>query len=329
MRYIVLFLFLTACASAPKSRTPLVANGEYGAFSGVGAKADLDESAKVSTTADVIVVPQWHLSAQTNTQVSSANLPQAENQRAIYRQLTDWAENGAVKTVIVEGCEGEINDSFHERFNGWTLADLEKLSAEQLDNTMTHVGLKLKAKVGRKIKVVCGDSNELVKKHQLILSDLRGFVGFKIRIEEFANDIKKRADYVATVRDLMKMPADSDEIDVLAKLDEQLRLKLKEFNEILHERDAVFVAKAKAEQGPASKTPEAIVIGAIHTDDLLKQLDEAQLSAVTFTAKGLRGDEAELLNQIEDLLAQPPPKRPKRRQLPVPVSPSATPEPQR
>ncbi len=303
MKALFLLLFVTACASAPKANGPLTASGEYGVLSG--------------PSGDVIVIPQWHLSPQTNTQVSSANLPQADNQRAIYRQLVDWVENGAIKTVIVEGCEGEIDDHDPERFNGWTLQDLQKLSGESLDNTMTHVGLKLKAREGRKLKVECGDSNELIKKHQLILSDLRGFVGFKIRIDEFKDDIKKRADYVATVRDLMKMPADSDEVDVLTKLDEQLRLKMKEFKETLHERNTKFAAKAKA-----SQKPSAIVIGAIHVDDLRQQLQEAQLSTVTFKPVGLKGDEAELLDQIDDLLTQPPPKRPTRpKTRPAPSEP--------
>ena len=291
MKYILLAFFLSACASAPKPRLPIVAHAEYGVLT--------------SSSADVIVVPQWHLSPQTNTQVSSANLPQAENQRAIYRQLVDWTENGVIQTVIVEGCEGEIDDSFHERFNGWTLEDLQKLSAEALDNTMTHVGLKLKAREGRKLKVLCGDLNELVKKHQLILSDLRGFLGFKIRIEEFANDIQKRADYVATVRDLMKMPQDSDEIDILSTLDDQLKDRMRQFNDVLHQRNAAFIARAKA-----ATSPGAIVIGAIHVEDLQKQLGEAQLLAATFTPKGLRGDEAELIGEIQALLERTSPKRP-------------------
>jgi hypothetical protein len=290
MKIVVLLLLVSACATAPKPQPTLNANSDYGVLS--------------SSTANVIVVPQWHLSAQTNTQVSSANLPQSENQRAIYRQLAEWSENGTIKTVIVEGCEGEIVDGYQERFNGWTLAELQQLTAEALDSTMTHVGLKLKAKLGNKIKVVCGDSNELVKRHQLILSDLRGFVGFKIRIEEFVNDIRKRADYVATVRDLLKMPAQSDEIDVLAKLDEELRRKLGEFNEVLIARNSAFVAKAKSETKPVS-----IVIGAIHVDDLLKQLSEAKLETVTFTPKGLKGDEAQLLGDVQALLDRPAPKR--------------------
>ena len=286
MKYVILCLALSSCASSPKTFAPLAANPDYGVLSGA--------------TADVVVIPQWHLSAQTNTRISSANLPQSENQRAIYRQLSDWSESGAIKTVIVEGCEGEITDGFQERFNGWTLPELQQLTAEALDGAMTHVGLKLKAKLGNKVKVVCGDSNELIKRHQLILSDLRGFVGFKIRIEEFSSDVKKRADYVATVRELMKMPTTSDDVDVLQELDQRLRNKLVEFNTVLLERNASFVAASKA-----ATPPEAVVIGAIHVDDLLKQLSEAKLKAVTLTPKGLKGDEAQLLGDIQALLAKP------------------------
>jgi len=320
MKYLLLLFLLSACASAPKMRPQVVANADQGTLSTAG-----NPSGAGGSSADVVLIPQWHLAPNTDTVVSSANLPQGENQHAIYRQLVEWAENGSVKNVIVEGCEGEITDGFKDRFNGWTLEDLQKLSPERLDGVMTHVGLKLKAKVGSRVRVVCGDSKDLIRKHLLALSDLRGYLGFKLRIEEFAGDIKKRAEYVATVRDLMKMPADSDEIDVMAKLDENMREKFKEFNDILHQRDAFFVTKAKS-----LEPVEAIVIGAIHIEDLQKQLNEAHLATAKFTPKGLLGDEAELLAEIGKLLEIPTEHRAPRplRQPVVAPTPSSTPAPQ-
>lgn len=289
MKLIFIFLFLAGCASGP-TRPNLKANDQYGW---------VYDSSSALQGPRVIVVPQWHLAPQTSTVYSSANLPQAENQHAIYRQLVDWVETSQVQTVVVEGCEGEIETGFPTRFNGWGLDDLSKLSAEDLDRVVTNVGLKIKAKVGAKARVVCGDNLGLVKKHQLALSDLRGFLGFKIRIEQFKDDPAKRADYVSIVRDLMKLPKEAPEADVIAKIDDRLREKIKEFKEILHARDEVFVRTAKFAAPTA-----AVVIGAIHVEDLLAQFKAQNVATSTFEPRGLKGDEAELLGQIEKLLAK-------------------------
>jgi hypothetical protein len=295
MKKLVLFAFLfvlvSGCTTGKIHHAPLMVNDQYGLL----APGD----AHLETQA--VVIPQWHLASSTTTTVSSAGLPQSENQRAIYRQLIEWVEAGQIQTVIVEGCEGEIDDHFSSRFNGWSLEDLQKLSAEQLDNTMTHVGLKLKAKVGRKVHVLCGDSEALIKKHQLILSDMRGLLGFKLRIDQFKNEPKKRADYVATARELLKLPTDADEDAVIAEIDKQLRSNLAGFNEVLHQRNTVFVSVTKK-----ASPVDAIVIGAIHIDDLIQQLHDAKVTTQTFTPKGLKGDESELLGQIRALLEKPP-----------------------
>ncbi len=289
---------LSACSHGFLQKGALLATStQYGKLS--------DASSKSAT--DVVLIPQWHLSPTTDTTSSSAGLPQSENQRAIYRQLIEWVESGQVKTVLVEGCEGEVQDGFSDHFNGWSLADLQKLSAEQLDNVMTQVGLKLKAKVGSKVRVICGDNLALIKKHQLILSDMRGLLGFKIRIEQFKDDLKKRADYIATVRDLLKLSVGTDDSTVISKLDDELRQKLVDFNQVLHERNELFALRAQSRDA----TPiTAIVIGAIHIRDLDRQLQDAKLTTQTFTPTGLAGDEGDLLSQIQTLLAKPSAKSP-------------------
>ncbi len=283
-----LLLPLAACAHAP-TRAPLKANDQYGW---------VYDSPTAVQGPRVIVVPQWHLSPQTNTVYSSDSLPQAENQQAIFRQLVEWVESSQVQTVVVEGCEGEIDRGFATRFNGWGLEDLEKLTAEELDHVVTNVGLKIKAKVGAKARVVCGDSLKLIKTHQLILSDMRGLLGFKVRIEQFKDQPSQRTDYLASVRDLLKLPKAASDTDILANLDDQLRAKLLEFNQILHERNESFVRTAKF----ASPTA-AVVIGAIHVEDLEAQFKKQNLATSTFEPRGLKGDESELLKQIDTMLS--------------------------
>ena len=286
MRFIhggIALLLLAACSHAPVHE-PLISNDDFGwIYDGPDQR-----------TSRVIVVPQWHLSPQTNTVSSGMNLPQSENQLAIYRQLVKWVESGQVKTVVVEGCEGEIAHGFTTRFNGWGLDDLEKLSASELDGVMTQVGLKIKAKVGSKVKVLCGDNLELIKKHQLILSDLRGLLGFKMRI------VQKRTEYIATVRELLKLPDSNDDALVLSKLDEALRSKLDEFNSVLRARNESFVRVVKFALPIA-----AVVIGAVHVGDLTSQLRMQNIANETFEPRGLKGDESELLGQIEALLKDP------------------------
>lgn len=289
--FILLALTLAGCSHGSLRKAPLLqSSAQYGNVSDASSNAD----------ADVVLIPQWHLTPGTTTTLSSAGLPQSENQRAIYRQLVEWVEGGQVKTVIVEGCEGEIQDGFPDRFNGWTLGDLQKLSAEQLDNAMTQVGLKLKAKVGRKVHVICGDSLSLIKRHQLILSDMRGLLGFRVRIEQFKNDPKKRADWVASAREILKVPAETEDAVVVSKLDEELRQKLVDFNQVLHERNELFALRAQSKEAAPIV---AIVIGAIHIEDLDHQLQNAKLTTQTFSPIGLKGDEGDLLAQIQVLLA--------------------------
>jgi hypothetical protein len=284
---------LTACSHGSLRKGPLLAKSEqYGKLS--------DASSKFDT--DVVLIPQWHLPPSMTTTLSSSGLPQSENQRAIYRQLIEWVEAGQVKTVIVEGCEGEVKEGFSDRFNGWTLADLQRLSSEQLDNVMTQVGLKLKAKVGTKVRVICGDNLALIKKHQLILSDMRGLLGFKVRIEQYKDDKTKRADYVATARDLLNLPATTADSAVISKIDDDLRQKLVDFNQVIHERNELFALRAQSKD---AAPVTAIVIGAIHIEDLDHQLQDAKLTTQTFTPIGLKGDEGDLLAQIQSLLAKP------------------------
>lgn len=281
----LVFVLFSACAQKPVQE--LKANDQFGWI----------YPGPENRTARVIVIPQWHLAPQTNTVYSkSAGLPQSQNQLAIYRQLVEWIDTGRVQSVVVEGCEGEIDDSFRTSFNGWSLEALQKMSSTELDGVMTQVGLKIKARVGSKVRVLCGDDLALIKKHQLILSDLRGLMGFRLRLAQYQNDEAKLTDYLSGARGILKMAPETSGVEVSKELDAKLRAKLAEFRAVLRERNAAFVRVAKF--APAVS---AVVIGAIHVTDLREQFKTQNIASLTFEPRGLSGDENELLDQIEKL----------------------------
>jgi hypothetical protein len=290
-----LFLFLLASGcqhSKPLSEQPLVANKAYGSLS------------NESQSARVIVIPQWHLSPQEDTKNRPRpKLPQTENQIAIYDQLAEWTEAHRIGAVIVEGCEGEIQKGYAERFNGWTLGDLSSLEKEKLGKTLTQIGIKLEARFGDELRVLCGDDLALIKKHQLILSDLRGLLGFKIRIAQFKNEPTKRKDYLATVRELLKLRPETDDEAVASALNRSLQEKLDGFEAVIGERNQKFVEAVRAARvGPSAPLTVAIVIGALHVEDLDRRLKEAGEGVVVFRPIGLTGGESDLIGQVRQLL---------------------------
>ena len=245
-----------------------------------------------------ILIPQWHLSPQTNTKTRTVQIPQSENQLSIYDTVSTWTSSGLLKSAVVEGCEGEITKGFNTRFNGWSLRDLEKLKPQDRRSVMTHVGLKLEAEYGPRLAVICGDNLALVKKQLLVLSDLRGLFGFRIRIEEFKNDPTRKAEYLRSVRTLLKLPKNATDAEITAALDQSLKNKIADFELLTAERNASFATAVKT-----APHPTAIIIGAIHIDDLKAKLQAQGEKPEVFQPKGLKGDESEVLEEAKRLLS--------------------------
>ncbi|MES2855513.1 MAG: hypothetical protein V4692_06610 [Bdellovibrionota bacterium] len=279
----VLLVFSAACAHSPKHSDAL-----EGAQDG----------------AAIEIFPQWHLSSQVDTKSKSETAPQAKNQNFIYRSLDKEIALEKIKSVIVEGCEGEIQTGFPLRFNGWTLADLENLlksDAAKFDDLLTQVGLKIEAKYGEKVDVLCGDDLKLIQRHQLILSDLRGYAGFRYRLDQFKNDPKRRDAYLKNIASVL-FPAGNSAPPLTYEtgrnaLNSRMKERIAEFKTVLAERNAVFVKRLKFAEKPA-----AIVIGALHVADLKRQLDSGGLSNRVREVEGLPGDEAGLIQSFEKLL---------------------------
>lgn len=282
-------VLLTSCQHsqvAPEKTPPLItADSKYGILKG---DSRIDR-------VEIIIVPQWHLSPKIDTKINpQQQLPQTQNQMAIYNQVSEWAQNGQIKSVVVEGCEGEIKDGFTSAFNGWTLADLQK--EEDINDIVTHVGLKLKAKFPN-LRVICGDNLDLIDKNQLAFSDLRGLLGFKLRIEQFKTQPDKQEEYLKAAKETLKLPEDATGADVLKTIDSELRKSLNDFKSYIKERDDVFVKTTLAVEKPT-----AIVIGAVHASDLREKLKGKEV--LTFEPEGLKGDEEQLIQQLEKKLSK-------------------------
>lgn len=247
------------------------------------------------TDAEVILFPQWHLAPKVNTKFHKGELPQATNQLSIYNELVKSIDKKKIKSVIVEGCEGEITSGYKENFNGWTLKDLETLPVKELEPVMTHIGLKLEAKYGNKLKVVCGDNLELIKKNQLAYSDLRGLFGFKMRLEQYKDDQVKKTDYLKTIKEVLKLPEATSDVDTSKKLTAEIKKSLSEFQLQIKARNQFFIDAAKTVEKPT-----AIIVGAIHIKDLESRLPRGSFEI--FPVKGLKGDEDRLIQELEKFL---------------------------
>ena len=277
-------LVLVSCATPQTKPKDFVANAGYGAFTSGGAGAN------------IVVIPQWHLPANANTKTESTVLPQFANQQNIYLQLVEWIQSRQLKSVVVEGCEGEIDSSFPMAFNGWTVKTLKSLKSADLDRTQTHIGLKLEAKFGSGLKVHCGDDLALIKKHLSTFSDLRGLLGFRMRIEQYKDDAEKLASYIDGARKVLRLSKKLGDGLVIAAIDQELKEKVKQFELLINERNESFVKKISQVEKPT-----AVIVGALHTEGISAGLKQKNQMIVEFKPIGLQGDEETLLNQIKKL----------------------------
>lgn len=291
---------LTGCQSAPK-----VANGTSATTQNQPPQKTIstefgdyitDDPAKIEK-AEIVLIPQWHFSPNVNTRRDSIKQPQFENQFSIFKETEELHKKG-VDTLIVEGCEGEIKPGFTSVLNGWSLGDVQKTLKQDgnIDLVMTHIGLKAEALYGDKMAVKCGDNFGLIEKNLGTLSDIRGLVGFKIRLEQLKGEPKARDGYIDALKKVLKLPPTAPEKEALAKLDQSLRSDLKQYRQLLSDRNAYFVEAAKKVEGRKS-----IVIGSLHIPDLETRLKKANISYVVFKPKGLDkagGDPVEALEKI-------------------------------
>lgn len=253
--------------------------------------------APLSAISKVTLIKQWHLlSSQITTNIEeSSTLPQARNQLDIYKKLKAFNKNNDDALILYEGCEGPIDNSFTQEFNGWNFPRLQKFlkKTSEYERILTHLGLKLEVEFGPKLENECADDMQLIKLHQLAFSDLKAFLGYLQRLEQHRGDFEKAKLYADAM-----LGESTVVIDPYLYALGRARSSLSQIKYYLHARNSSFLKKII----PNSKRNIAVVIGGLHIEDFKKQLKENAIEYTVYTPKGYPEKDDELLREFESIL---------------------------
>ena len=191
----------------------------------------------------ITIIKQWHLSPNESTIdiLKSQQLAQYENQIDIYKRTEKLISKGS-KVIIAEGCEGEIDNKFKLKFNGWGMKELlERKGLSDYDEILAPVPMKLKAQYGDKLKVLCGDNLELIKKNNLAFSDTKAFSGFFQRLNHYQNtDPTAFNKYLKALQNTVTIEEGEDPIEIArSKTLESIGL----FEQYISSRNAFFLKR--------------------------------------------------------------------------------------
>ncbi len=248
----------------------------------------------------VILIKQWHLSpkAQTLDIEKSKKRPQFVNQVDIYKYLLSQYKNKKISLILSEGCEGEITNKFNLAHNGWSYKKLHnKINDPIYKDILALVPLKVKVKLGNKIKVLCGDSSILMEQNALAFSELRGFSNFAIALIQAKKkkNTKKFELYKKTLFQGEKNPKKLDAISFAKlKASESLSVALK----LIKARNDKFIDVIKKNKS----SNMAVVIGGLHVDDLSMKLKKLNIPYEVYTPKGYKNVELSLLQTLNKFL---------------------------
>jgi hypothetical protein len=255
-----------------------------------------------NTNPEIIILKQWHLIPSANTKnppKEAKPFPQAQNQIEIYGQVSEWVNHGEVDTVIAEGCEGKIDSSTKEAYQGWNFSDLVAKSKDsKYSEILAHPVMKLKVKYPN-LNAICGDNLAEIKKSQLALSDARADVGYETRLTENKEDPKKLKIYLEGAREAYSLPKDASVEDVIKAVKNDLKASIQHFQDSTHARDLSFV---KAMTHSDSKKPVVMVVGGIHAEDLKKILNESKLNCTVVAPISYQNDEEGMTDKLKALI---------------------------
>jgi hypothetical protein len=297
MRFLLIMLLLNATAHAESlTLSPSLAKV-------------VDSCKKPSkASAHVWFFKQWHLGPKLDTTdiKKSTTLPQEQNQQALYQQLDTWIDSGQLKTIIAEGCSsGEMTVATPLKFNGWGISNLKgQVSKPDYDAILTSVPMKLEAKYGSKIHVVCGDDEELAKKNGLAFSDARGEVGYLTRLIQYKDDPAKAAGYLEDVVKLYHLPAGATVAQGISTLKNELRKSIGQVEEFIGKRNQHLVDVVTRVAGDSQDF--AIVFGGAHTAGVKALLESKGLNCDVAEPLGYPTgdqDEAKMIQRLKELTA--------------------------
>lgn len=244
----------------------------------------------------VMLIKQWHLSPTTITKGFKEKYLQEKNQSAIYIALADRIKSKRLDLVLAEGCEGEINEEFSGKFNGW---DIESLKAEaqrrSFEKILTHVPMKLEAKFGDRIATWCGDNDKLIQEGLVRLSNMRGWAGFVSRLSETNIDAERRQLFAETAAELLKESKETPADELLPKIKAKLSEELAAFVKSLNDRNDSFVKILQEKEFKRA----AVVIGGLHVMDLKDKLEAAGFDCALFEPSGYAREDEILIKDFE------------------------------
>lgn len=251
----------------------------------------------------VWLLKQWHADPGVDTHdlKKAKKLPQAANQTAVYRQLDQWIGKQLLKTLIAEGCSGELTVESKLNFNGWTAESLQVEAGKiGFDQLVAHVPLKLEAKYGAKLRTLCGDDDLLIREHLRAFSDVRGTYGFMSRLLQHKDDPERAKVYLEGVIELYKLPPKTNIRLALDRLRKELRDAMDRLHAALDRRNDRVVSTIKA----VGNGPVGVVYGGIHALGIIKRLETLGIGCSVIEPAGYRNDEAALMEQLETAISK-------------------------
>lgn len=256
---------------------------------------------QAAPTGKINLIKQWDLSARTSTKGFKEKYAQEKNQTAIYKSLDQDVKDGKIQLIVAEGCEGEMGPEFASTFNGWDYESLKSQSRlKNYERIITSVPLKIKAKHGEKIKVVCGDNLMSIQEGNLRLSNLRGWTGYWSKFEELKNDPAKLKPFAEAAAAVLKVPASTPSKDLADKIRAELKKEIEGLNTSISQRDEAFV-KALSENQYATA---AVVVGGLHMADLKTKLEQAGMACDIFEPPGYTREEEDLIQNFQNILTK-------------------------
>lgn len=249
----------------------------------------------------VWIFKQWHADAgvDTHDRAKARAMPQVTNQIAIYRQLDEWIGAGALKTLVAEGCSGELTRASKLRINGWSVGELEAESKKpHYDEIVTSIPEKLEAKYGEKLRTLCGDDDALIREQNLTSSDIRGTFGFLSRLMQFKNDPGRVRNYLDGVIELYKLPKTTTSGQAVIRLKTELRNAIGRFRAVIEKRNEQAVSVIRS----SHESQVAIVFGGAHAPGLMRALESKAIGCTVVEPEGYQNNEALLIEDLEQAL---------------------------
>jgi hypothetical protein len=251
-------------------------------------------------TKEVTLYSQWHLPSEAKTLdiEQSKKAKQYSHQKDLYLKIEKEFMAKNIDFLFQEGCEGEIDKNFSSVYYGW---DMQKLIAMRSDQSypdiMVPVPMKMEAKYQDNIDTFCAERMELVKKQNLAFSDLRGNLGFFVRLKQ--NRIKDPAAYErfkTSYLDLKNKPDYNGNVVEFARTQTM---------EALHQVEQMIARRNEhmAEIIDSFKFKKAsVVIGALHIEDLKEKLEKKDIKVTVVEDPQAKKELAalDILNQFKE-----------------------------